>query len=99
METIVIDTTYQKDVKVMIHGADACFGRRCVFHNPTKHHMSDWHMILRTDKSALVERICSHGVGHPDPDSLWFFVEIAKETSLAIHGCDGCCIPLETDKE
>lgn len=33
-----------------------------------------------------MERICPHGVGHPDPD------EIDLEVNAkGIHGCDGCC--------
>lgn len=43
-----------------------------------------------------MERICPHGIGHPDPDDIAFkrnrprFGEdMAKADS--IHGCDGCC--------
>jgi hypothetical protein len=32
-----------------------------------------------------MERICPHGVGHPDPDDVF-----ATDT---VHGCDGCCTP------
>lgn len=28
------------------------------------------------------ERICIHGVGHPEPDA---------EGVEAVHSCDGCC--------
>ena len=41
-------------------------------------------------KPSHFERICEHGVGHPDPDSLEFFRSIGV-TSMGIHGCDGCC--------
>jgi hypothetical protein len=36
-----------------------------------------------------MERICSHGVGHPDPD------EINTDKT---HGCDGCCTPPESEE-
>lgn len=39
--------------------------------------------------SGLVERLCEHGIGHPDKSvtnkvSKW-------EDWMEIHGCDGCC--------
>jgi hypothetical protein len=41
-----------------------------------------------------MERICEHGVGHPDPDHLDFVRHTkggaAAETE-SVHGCDGCC--------
>jgi hypothetical protein len=45
-----------------------------------------------------MERICPHGVGHPDPDDLAYRISIAKKMGkdtkyLGIHGCDGCCTP------
>jgi hypothetical protein len=78
------------DKYVAIHKETQCRGRHCVFHNPSEHSMVDWKMVLRLDKEAIVERICEHGVGHPDPDSLAFFEKIEKGY-LGIHGCDGCC--------
>lgn len=36
------------------------------------------------DDRSFMERICPHGVGHPDPDD---------EHADPIHGCDGCCNP------
>lgn len=56
----------------------------CVIHYPTDHHMKDWRLHWRDDKRAF-ERICKHGVGHPDPD------DPKSVGSGAIHGCDGCC--------
>lgn len=43
-----------------------------------------WTRIVRA--SGLVEWICPHGVGHPDPASAR-----AMGESWSIHGCDGCC--------
>jgi hypothetical protein len=36
-----------------------------------------------------MERICPHGVGHPDPDEY----AIASGGDAGVHGCDGCCAP------
>lgn len=65
----------------------------CIFHSPTAHKMSEWPYNLR--ETGLVERMCAHGVGHPDPDSAAFmddFYGIKKrEYGYMRHGCDGCC--------
>ena len=44
-----------------------------------------------------MERICKHGVGHPDPDDLAFKKRIAEKFGRdsydeGIHGCCGCCM-------
>jgi hypothetical protein len=66
-----------------VHDPAGCAGRACTIHNPSNHHMRAWPQHWRGDR-GLVERICPHGVGHPDPD------EVATDTT---HGCDGCCDP------
>lgn len=71
------------------HREEACKGEPCVLHNPSDHHMRDFPLIFRQD-STLFERQCAHGIGHPDPDSLEFFVRNNMDY-MAIHGCDGCC--------
>ncbi len=53
-------------------------------------------MNLRTDEWAnpLVERICTHGIGHPDPDSVKYMESISMpgaKGTWSSHGCDGCC--------
>lgn len=70
-------------------------GNACVLHNPTDHHMREWTLIFRPDKQFLAERICEHGVGHPDPDSLARYLKNGQD-HMAIHGCDGCS-PLKRD--
>jgi hypothetical protein len=45
--------------------------------------MKDWPQHYRYDR-GMTERICPHGVGHPDPDD---------RTANGVHGCDGCCTP------
>jgi hypothetical protein len=39
----------------------------------------------RGDKN-MMERICPHGIGHPDPDEINLHLPSRK-----VHGCDGCC--------
>lgn len=82
------------DPRLRLHSRAKCSGRRspCVIHSPSDHHMKDWMMCFRFDiEVPLVERICQHGVGHPDPDSLRYFLERGDYEHLSVHGCDGCC--------
>ena len=69
--------------KLHTHAAFECREENCVVHNPSDHHMRTWPINYRMDR-GITERICKHGIGHPDPDCIR-----AKEDS--IHGCDGCC--------
>jgi hypothetical protein len=65
--------------KLVTHTPDKCKGRHCCIHNPSDHHMRKWLMNYRQDK-GMMERICpEHGVGHPDPDDLDYWVSIDKE--------------------
>lgn len=70
--------------------SEACFLRGCVIHNPTDHAMRDLPTHWREDR-GLMERICPHGVGHPDPDDLTFQEECHPDRAAGVHGCDGCC--------
>lgn len=82
-----------------IHSWAKCKGEACTFHNPSEHHMVDWPLVCRSDKYYLMERVCEHGVGHPDPDSIDSIIRRGVEQgrdredmeALAVHGCDGCC--------
>lgn len=81
MEKFTTDTGQH----ILVHDKSDCEGYHCCVHNPSDHHMKDWPLHWREDKE-MMERICEHGVGHPDPDDI----------SLdRIHGCDGCCIRKE----
>ena len=62
----------------------------CSIHSPSMHHMITWNMHWRGDR-MMMERICTHGIGHPDPDDAAYRVSIGKGDS--VHGCDGCCVP------
>lgn len=74
---------------LITHSADQCEGQYCCIHNPSPHHMISWPMHWREDKSQM-ERICPHGVGHPDPDDAAYWARQGKGYKN-IHGCDGCC--------
>ena len=74
---------------VNVHDPANCEGRGCPIHHPSDHHMVNWEMYWRADR-GLMERICVHGTGHPDPDDIAFKKSIGRH-SEGIHGCDGCC--------
>lgn len=72
-----------------VHSRQDCAGRNCVLHNPSDHHMRNWPTLWRNDKGAM-ERICPHGVGHPDPDDAAYQALLGRGY-MNTHGCDGCC--------
>lgn len=74
---------------VNVHSPTQCHGRVCIVHSPTNHHMIDWKLHWRMDR-GIFERICSHGIGHPDPDQLPYWEEIGRPEE-GVHGCCGCC--------
>jgi hypothetical protein len=78
---------------VRVHVQNQCHGQRCCIHNPSEHHMRTWRQNWRDDR-GLMERICPHGIGHPDPDDIDFKRRTLGEEFAdgeAVHGCDGCC--------
>lgn len=68
-----------------VHPAGTCAGEFCVIHKWSNHAMVSFPQFWREDK-RMMERICPHGIGHPDPDE--YRLDIAGR---GIHGCDGCC--------
>lgn len=75
---------------VNVHNPRLCQGRGCAIHNhPSKHPLRSAPLNWREDRGIL-ERICSHGVGHPDYDAALFQESIGRSVEN-IHGCDGCC--------
>lgn len=71
------------------HGPEKCAGRACCVHNPSAHHMRDLPLVFRPD-TGKAERICPHGIGHPDPDDADYRRTLGPVCDT--HGCDGCCI-------
>lgn len=80
-------TLVGSDRVLLVHPASKCKGEYCCIHNPSDHHMRDWPQNWRDDR-RIMERICPHGIGHPDPDD-----PKTKNEYEAVHGCDGCCDP------
>jgi len=75
------------------HLPSLCKGQDCSIHHPSDHHMKTWRQHWREDR-RMMERICPHGIGHPDPDELSFLrTRVPKDAvdAHAVHGCDGCC--------
>lgn len=77
-----------------VHSEAGCEGQWCVIHHPKPSHTSEWPLHWRGDR-AIFERICPHGIGHPDPSQLDYW-EARGQSYNAIHGCCGCC---ETKEE
>jgi len=74
---------------VGVHTEDEHCATRCLVHNPSQGPHRDMHPHWRTDR-GIMERICSHGVGHPDPDQ-WYWWAVTGQRWQEVHGCDGCC--------
>lgn len=83
-----------------VHSPDVCKGEACVIHNPSDHPMKDfpthWRPKIESYEIGypLMERICPHGIGHPDPDHITWVRKVRGDKSAegdASHGCDGCC--------
>lgn len=78
---------------IFVHRKEDCIGKHCVIHNPSDHKMKDYPTFWRDDR-RIMERICPHGVGHPDPDQISFVRRYrggARAQVESLHGCDGCC--------
>ena len=78
--------------RLLVHDRQPSCDDGCAIHNPTDPH-KDWPQLWRSDR-GIMERICPHGVGHPDVDGINFIRKThgADRARLeASHGCDGCC--------
>lgn len=74
-----------KEIIYNVHDKSLCAGRPCTIHNRTDHSMRKFPQHWRDD-IGIMERCCSHGCCHPDPDNHW-----PQGDWRWIHGCDGCC--------
>lgn len=75
-----------------VHDPALCEGRGCAVHNhPSDHALKDAPLNWREDRGIL-ERICEHGVGHPDLDAALYLASIGKGFEN-VHGCcaERCC--------
>jgi hypothetical protein len=76
-----------------VHPRDKCSGGNCPIHNPSEHYLAEAprHWV---GSKMLMERICEHGVHHPDPDALAHLARVYGAVTAAqagVHTCDGCC--------
>ena len=70
----------------LTHPQEQCTGEVCTIHNRSNHAMRSFPQHWRADR-RIMERICRHGIGHPDPDEY----RILNGEDDGTHGCDGCC--------
>lgn len=85
--------------KLRVHEANEDCANGCCIHNPSQHSLKDAPLVWRVAgpfdfKPSHMERMCVHGVGHPDPDALAYLHRSGEQSLsdvLATHGCDGCC--------
>ena len=75
---------------ITIHPPSRCEGYHCPWHNPSDHGMVGWPRDILTDRHNLLVRVCTDGIGHPDPDSLEWLHRIGVADD-GDHACDGCC--------
>jgi hypothetical protein len=71
---------------LLVHNDGMCWGPYCPIHEPSPHALVAASRHWRDDR-GIMERICDHGIGHPDPDDWKIFQGVDSGT----HGCDGCC--------
>lgn len=89
------NTLEHTDVTLFTHAPEQCLGEYCTIHNRSDHSMRSFPQNWRGDR-GIMERICPHGIGHPDPDEY----KLTLSPHEGIHGCDGCCQPkTATDSE
>lgn len=76
---------------INVHSTKDCIGDHpCAVHNNASiHALCQAPMLWREDRNIL-ERICEHGIGHPDYDSANYLESIGQGYQN-VHGCDGCC--------
>lgn len=75
-----------------VHDPALCADRGCAIHDhPSDFYLNTAPMNWREDRGIL-ERICEHGVGHPDLDAAKYLKSIGQGYQN-IHGCchEGCC--------
>ena len=83
------------------HETDECHKFGCVVHAPSDHNMSDFPTHWRDDR-GIMERICTHGIGHPDPDDMNYIRRTRGDDAAwgeGVHGCDGCCTDPPTKED
>jgi len=81
------------------HPPHRCQGDACCIHNPSEHALNTRPLNWRADRQ-MMERICEHGIGHPDPDDIAHARRCGRPDfgiGYTVHGCDGCCQSIEVE--
>ena len=81
---------HTRTILTRTHNHSDCLAEHCTLHRRSNHHMRGFPQSWRSDR-GIMERICPHDVGHPDPDDIALTGPHAD--TEAVHGCDGCCQP------
>jgi hypothetical protein len=76
------------------HPERVCVGGHCCIHNPSGHPLRDAPQFW-VAWSRSINRLCTHGVMHPDYDDFAFRIRVGTSSALlaliGAHNCDGCC--------
>jgi hypothetical protein len=74
-----------------VHSPEVCVNQPwgCWVHAPKPHALAAAPICWRGD-TGTAERVCRHGVGHPDPQDVAYWWKVHGR-DVAGHGCDGCC--------
>ena len=86
--TVSYQQLEHSSVRLATHVEGTCIDQWCTIHNRSEHPMRVFPQHWRNDRD-IMERVCPHGIGHPDPDEYRLRLEDG-EVQL-VHGCDGCC--------
>jgi len=81
-------------INLLTHEDGECLGDVCTIHMRSNHHMRGFPQFYRFDR-GIMERKCTHGIGHPDPDD----INIINGADDGAHVCDGCCLRFATEEE
>lgn len=80
------------------HSSLACAGDFCSVHNPSSHSMVRFPQYWDAQRFQM-QRVCPHGIPHPDPDDLAYSALVNGEEFAEFqrdHDCcdEGCCAPV-----
>lgn len=96
--SIVDDTMIGDDGTFIffLHPIDLCAphtNEPCFIHRPTRHHMREWPIEFDRQLGRFT-RVCEHGVCHPDPDQIDFWVRTRQDHKIGHTCCPrACCVP------
>lgn len=73
-----------------VHSQMACAYRHCAIHGTASIHPLSMEPLIWDDDYQTVQRLCAHGIKHPDKDNVDYFEEIGGFPYVH-NQCDGCC--------